>query len=136
MASSSRYVPDLSAFLGHCELNYLRLYRLWPLLQQQGQLLQQPVDQPWLLTLSLLGSSTYTSDLLLKLDWSVRGQAVTATMEVRLYHDARLAEVLAYQGSRRFRPRYEYPNPALLQVDEKQQLNLLLRDWLCWAQPA
>ena len=49
---------------------------------------------------------------------------------VRLYHDARVAEVLACQQISRFKARYDYPNTDMLQPDEKRQINLLLRDWL------
>ena len=52
-------------------------------------------------------------------------------MNVRLYHDAGVAEVMAYQGFSRLLPRYrdlgrgQPSNP-----DEKRQANLLLHDWL------
>jgi uncharacterized protein YqiB (DUF1249 family) len=50
--------------------------------------------------------------------------------EVRLYHDARLAEVVSCQQVRRFKAVYDYPNLEMMQPDEKRQINLLLRDWL------
>lgn len=128
-----KYVPDLCAFLNHCELNYLRLHRCWPLLVEQRELIRQPCGQPWQLRLTLVAQAAYTGDLRLELYWPTRSRPELARMEVRLYHDAHLAEVLAYQSSRRFLPRYQYPNPQMLHVDEKQQLNLLLRDWLQWS---
>lgn len=51
-------------------------------------------------------------------------------MEVRLYHDAGLAEVCASQQISRLKPRYDYPNHQMYQQDEKQQVNLFLYDWL------
>lgn len=54
--------------------------------------------------------------------------------EVRLYHDARLAEVVACQQVRRFKAVYDYPNLEMMQPDEKRQINLLLRDWLMLCQ--
>lgn len=57
----------------------------------------------------------YVSDLMLK---------------VRVYLDAALAEVVAYQGIHHLQPRYRYPNALMLQTDEKRQVNLLLHDWL------
>lgn len=128
-----KYVPDLVQFLGHCELNYLRLHKCWPLLLAEGQLVRKPCGQPWQLQIQLRSQAAYTSDLLLQLYWPTRDRPELARMEVRLYHDAHLAEVLAYQSSRRFLAKYQYPNPKMLQVDEKQQLNLLLRDWLNWS---
>lgn len=50
--------------------------------------------------------------------------------KVRVYHDAELAEVVACQGMTRLLSRYHYPNPEMLQRDEKRQANQLLHDWL------
>ncbi len=52
------------------------------------------------------------------------------SMEVRVYHDARMAEVVGAQNARRFRSIYAYPNAAMHQPDEKAQLNLFLGEWL------
>jgi len=52
------------------------------------------------------------------------------SMQVRLYHDARMAEVLSYQNQHRFEGRYQYPNPQMRLPDEKVQLNRFLADWL------
>ena len=53
-------------------------------------------------------------------------------MRIRLYTDARLAEVVNYQGKARFQPKYEQPNPKMLHRDEKYQINHLLHDWLLY----
>ena len=52
------------------------------------------------------------------------------SLDVRAYHDATLAEVVAWQGQRRFQPRHEYPNPHMYQRDEKAQLNQFLGELL------
>ena len=41
-------------------------------------------------------------------------------MSIRLYHDARMAEVISSQGIRQVKPRYDYPNKHMHQQDEKQ----------------
>jgi len=51
-------------------------------------------------------------------------------MTIRLYHDARMAEVLATQDIRQVKPRYDYPNTQMHQQDEKQQTNQFLNEWL------
>jgi uncharacterized protein YqiB (DUF1249 family) len=60
-------------------------------------------------------------------------------MKVRIYHDARVAEVLACQGIHSFQPFYPYPNPKMLQPYEKRRVNYFLGEWLshcsvmgCW----
>jgi len=51
-------------------------------------------------------------------------------LEVRVYHDARMAEVVSAGASRHLLGRYPYPNQAMYQPDEKSQLNLFLGEWL------
>jgi len=51
-------------------------------------------------------------------------------LEVRVYHDARMAEVVGAENARRLHIRYPYPNAAMHQPDEKSQLNLFLGEWL------
>ncbi|TKB47214.1 DUF1249 domain-containing protein [Thalassotalea mangrovi] len=52
------------------------------------------------------------------------------TMIIRLYHDARVAEVIETAKSRAIKPRYDYPNPSMLHPDEKQQTYQFLTEWL------
>lgn len=52
------------------------------------------------------------------------------SMQVCIYHDACLAEVLTYQDQGRFQPRYDYPNPRMRQIREKRRVNEFLAEWL------
>lgn len=67
------------------------------------------------LTYSLGGDQTLLPDL---------------RMRLRVYYDAQLAEVIAYQGLRRILSEYPFPNKRMLYRDEKRQANLLLYDFL------
>ncbi len=51
-------------------------------------------------------------------------------MTIRLYHDARMAEVISSQDICQVKPRYDYPNAQMHQQDEKQQINQFLNEWL------
>ena len=51
-------------------------------------------------------------------------------IQVRVYFDAQLAEVLTVQGHRRIQPHYKYPNTKMYLPDEKKQGNLLLAEML------
>jgi uncharacterized protein YqiB (DUF1249 family) len=51
-------------------------------------------------------------------------------MVIRLYHDARMAEVISSQDIFQVQPRYDYPNKNMHQQDEKQQINQFLNEWL------
>jgi uncharacterized protein YqiB (DUF1249 family) len=60
----------------------------------------------------------------------------TYSLDVRLYNDATVAEVIAWDGHRRFQARHQYPNTRMYQEDEKSQLNQFLGELLeyCLAQ--
>jgi len=51
-------------------------------------------------------------------------------MTIRLYHDAKMAEVISSQDIASVKPRYDYPNDQMHQQDEKQQINQFLNEWL------
>jgi uncharacterized protein YqiB (DUF1249 family) len=51
-------------------------------------------------------------------------------LKVRICHDARVAEVIGYQGRSRFAAMYPYPNKDMYGVFEKRQINLFLGEWL------
>ena len=58
-------------------------------------------------------------------------RGITATrIKVRLYHDARCAEVIEFQGQRRFESVYTYPNVKMRHPDEKAQVNRFLTEFL------
>ena len=52
------------------------------------------------------------------------------TMTIRVYHDARMAEVIRYQRHSCFKPSYTYPNTSMYQPLEKRQINLIFDEWL------
>lgn len=51
-------------------------------------------------------------------------------IDIMMYHDARLAEVVRSQAKRGFLARYKQPNRHMHQVDEKRQINVFLAEWL------
>jgi len=51
-------------------------------------------------------------------------------LQVRLYHDARMAEVCVSQQISRLQPSYHYPNAKMHHRDEKEQCNHFLGEWL------
>jgi uncharacterized protein YqiB (DUF1249 family) len=51
-------------------------------------------------------------------------------MSIRLYHDARMAEVISSQDIHQVKPRYDYPNKRMHQQDEKHQITQFLNEWL------
>lgn len=129
-----RYVPDLKGFMNDCDANYLRFLQLLPALREVDQwvfgvetLREKPLSR---VCLRVIERSRYTTTVTLAQEYEYPVWLPTPLITVRLYHDARMAEVLAYQHSSKIRQSYDYPNVGMFQRDEKNQLNALLGEWL------
>jgi hypothetical protein len=126
-----RYRIDLPAHMAECDANYLRLMKLFPRLQEEdmsafGMVLGQ---HPYRFRLEVLERGPYTT--LIELRHAPEAPwAFQPRLRVRLYHDARSAEVVEFQGARHFRPSYVYPNHQMHLPDEKAQVNRFLSEFL------
>ena len=126
-----RYNINLAAHLAECDGNYLRLTRLMPDLERSDRrdfrvLIGGAAPR---VTVEVIDRCRYTTVLALSQRSVGHGVAETR-IKVRLYHDARCAEVIEFQGQRLFEPVYDYPNPKMRQPDEKAQVNRFLREFL------
>jgi uncharacterized protein YqiB (DUF1249 family) len=154
LSRSTRYTVDLQHLQTVCALNYGRFRRLLPELaspparlsgssqrssQQTSQKLSQDyyrfhwdqADQaPALLEIDVLERSPYTDTLILRQTTTRLPWCPQLDMEVRVYHDAELAEVLRFQAARRIPARNRYPNLAMHARDEKTQVNEFLAECL------
>lgn len=110
------------------EMNYAKLVRLLPK-QQQPQARCSYDIQGQVFDLVILEVTTYTTLVTIEMAGRV-SDYLRPQMQVRLYHDARVAEVCASQQIARIKARYDYPNRKMHQVNEKQQINTFLSDWL------
>lgn len=133
LAQRQRYRVDLREMMTQCEANYGQLMRLMRLLGDDDQVyLSLPhggEQTPKRLALRVLERCRYTTMLELEqetLHSLLPGPALT----VRLYHDARSAEVTAARPYRRVQARHDYPNADMHQRDEKLQWNRFLAEWL------
>lgn len=128
-----RYRVDLLQLQSACEANYARLLRLLPDMRHHAQLRRIALSQGdrmlGILVLQVIENCPYTTTLRISqqdcLPW-----LPAPRMEVRVYHDARMAEVISAENARHFRGIYHYPNRHMHQPDEKNQLNLFLGEWL------
>jgi uncharacterized protein YqiB (DUF1249 family) len=132
----TRYKVDLPGQMAECEANYHRLIKLMPhhATVDDWQFMNGSDPRNHCLHIRIIERSRYTTTVqMAQLDIRVpehHGWLRMPKLTVRLYHDARLAEVLAWEGHRSVRPRYDYPNAAMYQSDEKAQLNRFLGEWL------
>lgn len=132
-----RYRVDLVELQAACEANYARLMRLLPHMREHSQSRRVALSQGehllGVLALDVLESCPYTTTLRL---WQVQPLAwlPQACLQVRAYHDARMAEVVGEDDRQRLHGSYPYPNPAMYLPDEKLQVNRFLGEWLSHCQ--
>lgn len=128
-----RYRVDLVELQATCEANYARLMRLLPDMRSNQSSRRVALSQGehllGILALEVLEACPYTTTLQVRQEHSLPWLPVPQ-LEVRVYHDARMAEVVGAENARRLRSIYPYPNAAMHQPDEKTQLNLFLGEWL------
>lgn len=134
--SKPHYRMDLAGLQAVCDANYARLCRLMPDMEVQDERcirLHTPDDNAQRLVMRVLERCPYTTTLQLRHEHQ-QVWLPPPGMEVRLYHDVNMAEVVAAYNRRRFRGVYPYPNEQMLQPDEKYQLNRFLGEWLEYCQ--
>ncbi len=129
-----RYVPDLDRLLAGCERNFQTLTALLAI----GNVAGRPGARR-ALELVTVEEDRYTTTLkILERDPATVGNSRwlqgSRRMIVRLYHDARLAEVLQWHNRRVMQGAYPYPNAQMAQRDEKQRMTDFLTEWLASCQ--
>ena len=128
-----RYKVNLPLQMAECEANYARLRKILPDEEVGREFAVTRGTQQWLYKVHVIERSPYTTTLQLTQGaefFSDASWLQLPCLTVRMYHDAKLAEVLAWEGHKRLRPRYEYPNESMYQCDEKLQINQFLGEWL------
>lgn len=124
---------DLQALHAECETNYFRLIKLLPALGNEDRrhlALQTGISGERRFLFSVIDRARYTTTVEItefgvRFDWGL-----SAVFTARLYHDARMAEVIAFQHHSNIAPLCNYPNAQMLRRDEKIQRNFLLGEWL------
>lgn len=126
----SRYIPNLPKMAAQCEANYIRLLKLLPTKQSQRTFLVTHQGQTSRISIIVEQEHRYTTDLLIQQFSKSQQWLPSLNLQVRMYHDANMAEVLSYQQQSAQEGRYTYPNAQMYAPDEKAQLNSFLSDWL------
>lgn len=126
--SQRRYVVDVAGLHRLAEMNYAQLVRLMP--DNREEPCRVRIGASGCYSLSLVTESRYTSDVRIELQQKSVADYLQPRLVVRLYHDARMAEVIETQGVSRLAANYPQPNKAMRHADEKHQSNRFLADWL------
>ena len=115
---------------------YEQNYRV--LMQLMGKQLEdgyEPIlhygNETMIIKASLLESCKYSQVVELEDKSTIASNILNGLrLKIRIYHDARVAEVIDYQGHYKIKAKYEYPNHHMYHPDEKRQVNHLLVEWL------
>jgi len=138
-AGKKNYQPNLVSLMTLCANNYMLLLKVLADRAVVGEVRSFFISDFLSYTVTVTEVTRYTSVISFEQDSlkhalksipGVVANALHPRMTIRLYHDARMAEVLATQDIRQVKPRYDYPNTQMHQQDEKQQTNQFLNEWL------
>lgn len=133
LAVKPKYSTDLAGQMAETEANYARLMKLLPSFDSADSrefAVELPGQQSVHFLLTITERCRYTTMLEFCQQQAPYEWAPAPRFSLRVYHDARMAEVVAFRQHRRLMQRYQYPNDNMFQRDEKAQLNKLLGEWL------
>jgi uncharacterized protein YqiB (DUF1249 family) len=128
-----KYVPKLANMHQVCEVNYGRLLRLLPDCDTEDLEYQFRVNASLQYTIKIIDCSRYTSTLEMSQKnqiGQIEYEFLRPVVQVRLYHDAKMAEVINAQNIGSLKPSYQYPNTKMYQKNEKEMVNLFLAEWV------
>lgn len=128
-----KYVPDLTKQMAICQSNYGRLLRLLPEWQASARRDFDLCYESREVQVSVWVEEAfrYTSTVVMRQTQTGGSPWLdTPDIVIRIYHDARMAEVICTRRRRHLSGVYSYPNANMHQPDEKFQLNQHLAEWL------
>jgi uncharacterized protein YqiB (DUF1249 family) len=130
-SKESKYSLDLPAHMAECDANFLRLMKLFPDMQDRDEqtFALHFAGNEAKVVLGVVERGPYTTLLNLRQEPEVSWGG-TPSIRIRVYHDAKSAEVAEIQNQNRFYGVYEYPNARMRQRDEKAQINRFLGEFL------
>jgi hypothetical protein len=114
------------------EENYRLLQQLLPEMEAGGDRYRLASDDgAQALELLILERARYTTFIELSKPFFIDGVWMRdLSMQLRIYHDAQVVEVVTYQGCQRIPARYEVEAYGPYHRDERRQVNLLLHELL------
>ena len=127
----NRQVHDLADLMSVYECNYIRLRQLIPDFESLADHCVSRVTGALDLHLRVIERSKYTTTLKLTYLFADElGRFPAPDLQVRFYHDARLAEVLSCGRKRGRRTAWYDRNRMRYSLDERWHINRFLQKWL------
>ncbi len=122
-------IPSGKPLMLMYEENYQALTRLLPDMEADIAILSSSSDLPDLhMKVVERGKYTLTITFLHALDDSEI--VPDMYLKIKVYHDAKVAEVLTYQNKTGFARIYSYPNKKIRYPIEKRRVNQFFSEWL------
>lgn len=128
--NSKRYFPDLRTLHSVCDVNYVRLLKLLPDCDTLDLQYEFGASRSLQYQIVIEEVARYTTTVVMSQINPEMPEYLKPSMRIRLYHDARMAEVISSQNIARFEPSYDYPNKNMHQKNEKEMVNHFLSEWL------
>lgn len=128
-----KYTPSLTQLSSLAETNYVRLQKLLPDDKAGTQVtfsLRNGSHKGSRFSVRIDEIHKYTTMLTVNQQERLAPGLDGVQLQVRMYHDAGMAEVIRYQGKQVVEGTHQYPNPAMYQPDEKTRLNCFLAECL------
>lgn len=128
-----RFTTDLAGMQSQCDNNYLYLMQLiadwdaFDCIEFAIDAVNSPASK---VIIRLLERNPYTTTLSVEQQDVLLPWVSGPLLSVRVYHDARMAEVISWDRHRNLQAKYQYPNKHMYLPDEKTQLNQFLGEWL------
>ena len=130
----NKYRPRIAGFMNLCETNYMLALRLLADKESAGEVRAFFINDNLSYRIEVLEVTRYTSLINIAQEANHRCEKIAKLlrpiMTIRLYHDARMVEIISSQHIASVKPRYDYPNQDMHQPDEKQQTLIFLKEWL------
>ena len=135
------YFPDLQTLLGMGECNYQKILAFFPEWRKEdSRKVDFLTDRKSVANDGALFRVVERAKYTTQLEISLKGHSSLGCsgegirIMVKLYHDAKVAEVVLPAKKEIMSGFYEYPNDQMFQVDEKMQSNQFLSECLAYCE--
>lgn len=131
---SIKYRPNLVGLMNLGETNYMLVLRLLADKELAGEIRKFFISENLAYCIKVIEVTRYTSLISIAQEANHQCEDIAKIMRpimtIRMYHDARMLDVISSQNISRVKPRYDYPNTQMHLPDEKQQTLIFLKEWL------
>ena len=122
---SKTYSIDLPTHMAECDVNYHKLQKLFQNMRLEDECLLRILfsERVFNISLAVQDRGPYTTTVRISQIAETDDWVLIPNIAVRVYHDAKSAEVIKVGNQKVFHGVYEYPNRKMRQPDEKEQIN-------------